>query len=170
MPCWPRSGSPGPTNGRLPWARRSPKSPCWWPPTPAPPSRATLPPFESRLPYPRPSGDPIRYRTVARISANPPSNSDGWLSFRPVIFVIRLFGAQAGWAGLKLGGQQGSVSVSTRHPLKPLPDPVPLKIRLPFSPPSTAPSSTSSRWWRATTPRSPGSASRNSFKRTLMTC
>ena len=40
----------------------------------------------------------------------------------------RPFGAQTGHAEMRLGGLQGADSVSARHsPLKPLPDPIPLK-------------------------------------------
>jgi hypothetical protein len=46
------------------------------------------------------------------------------------MFVNRLFAPLAGQADLRVGGLQGSDSVSTRHPpLKPLPDPIPLKIQ-----------------------------------------
>jgi hypothetical protein len=56
----------------------------------------------------------------------------GVFTFRLGNFVNRLFGAQTGQTGLKLGGLQGSDSVPTRHPLKPLPDPIPLKIQFPI--------------------------------------
>ena len=60
--------------------------------------------------------------------------SDELLSFCRGIFVNRLFAPLAGQPGLKLGGLQGSDSVSTRHPpLIPLPDPIPLKIQFPAS-------------------------------------
>ena len=50
------------------------------------------------------------------------------------IFGNWLFGAQTGQTGLRVGGLQGSDSVSARHPpLKPLPDPIPLKIQFPVS-------------------------------------
>ena len=47
------------------------------------------------------------------------------------IFGNWLFGAQTGQTGLRVGGLQGSDSVSARHPLKPLPDPIPLKFEFP---------------------------------------
>lgn len=60
--------------------------------------------------------------------------SDKLLSFRRDIFLNRLFALLAGQADLRVGGLQGSDSVSTQHPpLKPLPDPIPLKIRFPSS-------------------------------------
>ena len=72
--------------------------------------------------------------TDVRISANPPSKSDKLSSFCRNIFVNRLFAPQAGQADLRVGGLRGSDSVSTRHPpLKPLPDPIPLKIQFPIS-------------------------------------
>jgi len=72
--------------------------------------------------------------TDVRISANPPSKSDGLLNFRPEIFDNRLFAPQTGQTVVRVGGHQGSDSVSISHPpLKPLPDPIPLKIQFPIS-------------------------------------
>jgi hypothetical protein len=54
------------------------------------------------------------------------------LSFRRHISVNWAFAPLAGQTDSRFGGLKGSESVSTRHlPLKPLPDPIPLKIRLP---------------------------------------
>ncbi|MCX6940639.1 MAG: carboxypeptidase-like regulatory domain-containing protein, partial [Verrucomicrobia bacterium] len=72
--------------------------------------------------------------TDVRISANPPSQSDGLLNFRSEIFVNRLFAPQTGQTVVRVRGHQGSDSVSVSHPpLKPLPDPIPLKIQSPIS-------------------------------------
>ncbi len=55
-------------------------------------------------------------------------------SFSRDVFVNRLFAPLAGQADLRVGGLQGADSVSTRHaPLKPFPDPIPLKIQFPTS-------------------------------------
>ena len=60
--------------------------------------------------------------------------SDELLSFRRDIFVNRRFASLAGQTVVKVGGHQGSDSVSIGHPpLKSLPDPIPLKIRSPIS-------------------------------------
>lgn len=72
--------------------------------------------------------------TDLRTFAGTAPESDELLSFRRDIFVNRLFAPLVGQAALRVGGLQGSDSVSTRHPpLKPLPDPIPLKIRFPSS-------------------------------------
>ena len=72
--------------------------------------------------------------TDVRIPINPPSKSDGLLNFRSEIFVNRLFEPQTGHTVVRVRGHQGSDSVSVSHPpLKPLPDPIPLKIRSPIS-------------------------------------
>ena len=60
--------------------------------------------------------------------------SDELLSFRRDIFVNRRFAPLAGQTVVRVGGHQGSHSVSIGHPpLKPLPDPIPLKIQSPIS-------------------------------------
>ena len=85
--------------------------------------------------------------TDVRISANPPSKSDKLSSFCRNIFVNRLFAPQAGQADLRVGGLRGSDSVSTRHPpLKPLSDPIPLKIQFPISLSGAPLSMTDSGW------------------------
>ncbi|MSU53970.1 MAG: dehydrogenase, partial [Opitutaceae bacterium] len=72
--------------------------------------------------------------TDVRISDNPPSRPDELLSFRLGIFVNRLCAPLTGQADLRVGGLQGSESVSTQYPpLKPLSDPIPLKIQSPIS-------------------------------------
>ncbi len=72
--------------------------------------------------------------TDLRTFAGAAPESDELLSFGRVIFVNRLFTPLAGRANLRLGGLQGSDSVSTQHPpLKPLPDPIALKIQFPSS-------------------------------------
>ena len=72
--------------------------------------------------------------TDVRIPVNPPSKSDGLLNFRSEIFVNRLFEPQTGQTVVRVRGHQGSDSVSVSHPpLKPLPDPIPLKIQSPIS-------------------------------------
>ena len=72
--------------------------------------------------------------TDVRIPVNPPSKSDGLLNFRSEIFVNRLFEPQTGHTVVRVRGHQGSDSVSVSHPpLKPLPDPIPLKIQSPIS-------------------------------------
>jgi hypothetical protein len=75
--------------------------------------------------------------TAIRTFAGTTPEPDVLLSFRRDISVNRLFAPLAGQADLRVGGLQGSDSVSTRHPpLKPRPDPIPLKIQFPSS------------WWR----------------------
>ena len=60
--------------------------------------------------------------------------SEALLSFRRDLFVNRLFAPQTGQTVVRVGGHQGSDSVSISHPpLKPLPDPIPLKIQSPIS-------------------------------------
>ena len=67
------------------------------------------------------------------IFANAPSKPNELLKFRREICVNRLFTLLAGLMDLRAGGLQGSDSVSTGHPpLKPLPDPIPLKIQFPI--------------------------------------
>ena len=74
--------------------------------------------------------------TDLRTFAGAAPESDELLSFRRDIFINRRFAPLAGQADLRVGGLQGSDSVSTQHPpLKPLPDPIPLKIQFPISKP-----------------------------------
>jgi len=64
--------------------------------------------------------------TAIRTFAGATPESDVLLSFCRDIFVNRLLAPLAGQTDLRVGGLQGSDSVSTRHPpLKPLPDPIP---------------------------------------------
>ena len=71
--------------------------------------------------------------TDLRTFAGAAPESDELLSFCRDIFVNRRFAPLAGQADLRVGGLQGSDSVSTQHPpLKPLPDPIPLKIEFPI--------------------------------------
>ena len=72
--------------------------------------------------------------TDGPIFANVPSKPNELLKFRREICVNRLFALLAGLMGLRSGGPKGSNSVSTGHPpLKPLPDPIPLKIQFPIN-------------------------------------
>ncbi len=71
--------------------------------------------------------------TDLRTFAGAAPESDELLSFCRDIFVNRRFAPLAGQPDLSVGGLQGSDSVSTQHPpLKPLPDPIPLKIQFPI--------------------------------------
>ena len=79
-------------------------------------------------------------RTGLRTFAGTTPEPDVLLSFHRDISVNRLSAPLAGQADLRVGGLQGSDSVSTRHPpLKPLPDPIPLKIQFPSSKPCSSP-------------------------------
>ncbi len=72
--------------------------------------------------------------TDVRTSACAGPTSGELSSFCRGVLVNRLFAPLVGQAGLRVGGLQGSDSVSTRHPpVQPLPDPIPLKIQFPFS-------------------------------------
>ena len=72
--------------------------------------------------------------TDVRFSANPPSKSAGLLNLRSEIFVNWLFAQPTGQTVVRVGGHQGSDSVSISHPpLEPLPDPIPLKFQSPIS-------------------------------------
>ena len=72
--------------------------------------------------------------TDLRTFAGAAPESDELLSFCRDSFVNGLFGPLTGQADLRVGGLLGSDSVSSRNPpLKPLPDPIPLKIEFPFS-------------------------------------
>lgn len=74
--------------------------------------------------------DPTATRTFAGVKPE----SDVVLSFRRDILVNRGFAPLADQADLRVGGLQGSESVSARHPpLTPLPDAIPLKIQFPPS-------------------------------------
>jgi len=69
-----------------------------------------------------------------RTFAGAAPESDLLLSFCRDIFINRIFAPLAGQPDLRVGELQGSDSVSIRHsPLKPLPDPIPLKIQFPVS-------------------------------------
>ena len=72
--------------------------------------------------------------TDLRTFAGAAPDSDELLSFCRDSFVNRCFAPLAGQPDLSVGGLQGSDSVSTQHPpLKPLSDPIPLKIQFPIS-------------------------------------
>ena len=72
--------------------------------------------------------------TDRRTFASAAPELDELLSFCRDSFVNGLFGPLTGQADLRVGGLQGSDSVSSRNPpLKPLPDPIPLKIEFPTS-------------------------------------
>ena len=85
--------------------------------------------------------------TDRRTFASAAPELDELLSFCRDSFVNGLFGPLTGQADLRVGGLRGSDSVSTRHPpLKPLSDPIPLKIQFPISLSGAPLSMTDSGW------------------------